>query len=131
MEENFQYNLYGIKLKYTQLYLTELFSEYSMSIVKEDFHLPIESNIPEEIFESRVSAWAGKIGGEPKVITLRPMKRKWVSFSRKGNLSFDLDLLCQTAELRRQAIVHELLHLKYPNHGKLFRALEKAYLEEG
>jgi hypothetical protein len=28
-------------------------------------------------------------------------------------------------------IVHELLHLKVPNHGKLFRALMKAYLAGG
>jgi len=29
-----------------------------------------------------------------------------------------------------EVIVHELLHLKVPNHGKVFRALLKAYLAE-
>jgi len=45
--------------------------------------------------------------------------------------TFDTDLLRQPADFRQKAIVHELLHLKYPNHGKLFRALERAYLSQG
>jgi predicted metal-dependent hydrolase len=37
-------------------------------------------------------------------------------------------LLRQPPDFRRQVIVHELLHLKIPNHGPLFKALLKAYL---
>ena len=37
----------------------------------------------------------------------------------------------QPAEFRARAIVEELLHLKVPNHGKLFKALLKSYLAEG
>jgi hypothetical protein len=36
--------------------------------------------------------------------------------------------LRQPAAFRREVIVHELLHLKVPNHGPLFKALLKAYL---
>ena len=91
---------------------------------------PLEDSVPEEIFKSEVLAWAERIGVEPNSITLRPMKRKWASCSSKGNLSFSTDLLYQSADFRRKTIVHELLHLKIPNHGKLFRALEKVYLEK-
>ena len=31
-------------------------------------------------------------------------------------------------EFRSKVIVHELLHIKVPNHGKLFRTLLRAYL---
>lgn len=31
-------------------------------------------------------------------------------------------------KVRKRVIVEELLHLKVPNHGKLFKALLKAYL---
>jgi predicted metal-dependent hydrolase len=89
----------------------------------------LEESVPEEIFKSEVRAWAKRIGVEPKTITLRLMKRKWASCSSKGNLSFNSELLHQNADFRRKIIVHELLHLKVPNHGKLFRALEKVYLE--
>lgn len=34
--------------------------------------------------------------------------------------------LGQVADSGAQAIVHELPHLKVPNHGRLFRALERA-----
>jgi hypothetical protein len=37
--------------------------------------------------------------------------------------------LSTPAAFRREVIVHELLHLKLPNHGKLSRALLRAYLE--
>ena len=39
----------------------------------------------------------------------------------------DLELLRQPAAFRRKAIVHELLHFKYPNHGRMFRAMERMY----
>jgi predicted metal-dependent hydrolase len=104
-----------------------------MSLEKKGLPPSLEESIPEEIFKAEVRSWADTIGVEPHTITLRPLKRKWASCSSKGNLTFDTELLRQPAEFRRQAIVHELLHLKYPNHGKMFRALEKAYLgqEEG
>jgi predicted metal-dependent hydrolase len=73
-------------------------------------------------------AWARKIGVEPKEIHLRPMKRKWASCSTKGRLTFDTGLLSQPAAFRREVIVHELLHLKVPNHGPVFRSLLRAYL---
>jgi len=88
----------------------------------------LEESVPEEVFKAEVRAWAGKIGVEPKIISIRAMKKKWASCSSKGNLTFDIELLRQPAEFRRKAIVHELLHLKYPNHGKVYQALEKTYL---
>ena len=102
-----------------------------MSTTRETPSQSLDKSIPKEIFKSEVKTWADRIGVEPKTITMRSMKRKWASCSSKGNLTFDTDLLRQPADFRRQVIVHELLHLKVPNHGKLFRALEKAYLAIG
>ena len=102
-----------------------------MSITKEALPQSLEASIPEEIFKSEVKTWADRIGVEPRSITMRSMKRKWASCSSIGNLTFDTDLLRQPSDFRRKAIVHELLHLKYPNHGKMFRALERTYLEQG
>lgn len=44
----------------------------------------------------------------------------------KGQGHFATDLLAQPEPLRREVIVHELLHLKVPNHGPIFRALLSA-----
>ncbi|WP_322805458.1 M48 family metallopeptidase [Thermanaerothrix sp.] len=101
-----------------------------MNLDKSTLPPRLEESVPLELFKAEVQAWAERIGVTPKSITFRPMKRKWASCSSKGHLTFDTELLYQTAEVRRRVIVHELLHLKIPNHGPLFKALEKAYLED-
>ena len=57
------------------------------------------------------------------------MKRKWASCSSRGRLTFDTGLLRQPAAFRAEAIVHELVHLKVPNHGRLFRSLVRSHLQ--
>lgn len=89
---------------------------------------PLEDVVSKDIFKAEVQAWAKRIGVALREIHVRPMKRKWGSCSSTGRATFDLDLLKQPADFRRESIVHELLHLKVPNHGKLFQALLKAYL---
>lgn len=89
---------------------------------------PLEETVHADVFKSEVLTWAQRIGVEPKEIHIRPMKNKWASCSRAGRLTFSTDLLSQPADFRAEAIVHELLHLKVPNHGSLFRTLLKAYL---
>jgi predicted metal-dependent hydrolase len=99
-----------------------------LSEVTSDNFQALEEIVPTEVFKSEVSAWAKKIGVEPKEVHLRPMKKKWASCSSKGRLTFNTDLLGEPASFRREVIVHELLHLKLPNHGKVFRSLLRAYL---
>ncbi len=89
---------------------------------------PLEEAVPADLFRVEVRAWAARIGVEPGEIHIRPMKRKWASCSSRGRLTFDIGLLRQPAYQRAEVIVHELLHLKLPNHGPLFRALMQAYL---
>ncbi|MDE0518654.1 MAG: M48 family metallopeptidase [Bdellovibrionales bacterium] len=45
-----------------------------------------------------------------------------------GVVCFNSDLLFKRKELQTYVIVHELLHLKIPNHGKLFQALMNLYM---
>jgi len=88
----------------------------------------IDELIALENLKSEVRVWAKKLGVSPKEIRIRRMKKKWASCSSNGVLTLNRDLIYQPAEFRREVIVHELLHLKIPNHGKLFKALLKAYL---
>ena len=95
---------------------------------QDDGWTPLEEVISKDIFKAEVKVWAERIDIELREIHVRPMKRKWGSCSTNGRASFSTDLLGQSAEFRREAIVHELLHFKVPNHGRLFRALLKANL---
>ncbi len=84
-------------------------------------------------FKDRVRLWAQKIGVSQKLrsIHIRPMKNKLASCSSKGIISFDPCVLEMDREELDKIIVHELLHLRYKNHRKLFKMVLKAYLEEG
>ena len=92
---------------------------------------PLEEAVPKDVFKAEVEAWAARIGVQPKEVHIRPMRRKWGSCSTTGRVSFNDELLGQPARLRKEVIIEELLHLKVPNHGKLFKALKKAYLDVG
>jgi len=81
-------------------------------------------------FKREVWLWADKVRVKPKEIHIRAMKRKWASCSSKGRLTFSYELLHQNKDKRAKAIVHELLHLRYPSHGKMFHSMLNAYLEK-
>ncbi len=91
---------------------------------------PLEDTVPADLFKAEVQVWAQRIGVEPRAIHVRKMSRKWASASSTGRLTFNYDLLREPSNFRMEVIVHELLHLKVPNHGKVFRALLKAHLAE-
>lgn len=83
-----------------------------------------------ELFKKDVLTLAETLGIKPKEIHIRKMKRKLASCSTKGRLTFDISLLNETKEVRYKVVIHELLHLKYPNHGKMFNALLNTYLQK-
>ena len=58
------------------------------------------------------------------------MKNKWASLSPNGFLSFNSALLDEKTEFIDHVIVHELVHFRVPNHGKLFKSLLSAYLSK-
>ena len=100
-----------------------------MRAPKEEPWQSLEVAIPRDLFASELRAWSRRIGVEPKEIRIRWMKSKWGSCSSSGRLTFNASLLWQQSGFRRRVIVEELLHLKVPNHSKLFKLLLKAYLD--
>ena len=64
----------------------------------------------------------------PGQVRVQKMTRKWASCSTQGWVTFSEDLLRKPEKFQDYVIVHELLHLKVPNHGKLFKSLLSAYL---
>lgn len=79
-------------------------------------------------FKKKVWEWAENLEVSVQSITLRSMRNKWASCSSTGRLTFDSSLLELPPHLQDYAIVHELLHLKIPNHGRLWQCLMEAYL---
>lgn len=79
-------------------------------------------------FQQRVEGWATRLRVRPARVHVQPMFRKWGSCSSLGRLCFARDLLDQPADFQDYVIVHELLHLRIRNHGKLFSATLRAHL---
>lgn len=81
-----------------------------------------------EQFKSEITRWAAIMKVNPVQIRVQRMTAKWASCSSKGRVCFSADLLQESRTFQGFVIVHELLHLQVPNHGKLFKSLMNAYL---
>jgi len=77
-----------------------------------------------------VRHWATRIGVRSPQVHLRTMKRKWASMSTVGRLTLDTHLVRLPKELGEFVIVHELVHLLAPNHGRVFKSFMLAYLPD-
>lgn len=78
---------------------------------------------PMELFRKRIDFWAAKLRAQPREVRVVPMRRKWASCSARGRICFARDLVERTRIEQDYVIVHELLHLRHPNHGPVFQAL--------
>ena len=70
---------------------------------------------------------AARLGLEYGTIAIRDQRTRWGSCSRRGTLSFSWRLLLAPAEVLEYVVVHELCHLREPNHSQAFwRMLDAA-----
>ena len=74
--------------------------------------------------------WATRIGVSLVRVQVRPMTSKWASISTRGRLTLNAELLSLPKPLGEFVIVHELVHLLAPNHGKVFKSFLHAYLPD-
>lgn len=74
--------------------------------------------------------WATRIGVKMPYVQLRPMRSRWASISTAGRLTLNTELLALPKALGEFVIVHELVHLLVPNHGKVFKSFIHAYLPD-
>lgn len=81
-----------------------------------------------QAFKERVREWAQRLDVQVVRLSVRPMSRKWASCSTNGRLNFNSELLGLDNGLWDYVIVHELLHLAVPNHGRLWKSLMRAHL---
>ena len=72
--------------------------------------------------------WEKKLRVDIKRIQIREMKNKWGSWSSKGVLTLNKELLSLPLKCAEYVIVHELLHRIIPNHGRTFKTLLYVYL---
>lgn len=76
----------------------------------------------------RVLSWAIKLQVNPRTIRIQRMWNKWGSCSRGGTITLASDLVEEDRQFQDYVIIHELLHLRYSGHGRLFRAVLRAHV---
>ena len=86
------------------------------------------SQYPAQDLRRRTLAWAVKLKVNPRLVRVQEMRRKWGCCSSAGTVTLAIDLLDQHPRFQDYVIVHELLHLRYANHGRLFKALMSAHV---
>ena len=72
--------------------------------------------------------WAVRLRVNPRVIRIQTMRRKWGSCSSRGVVTLASDLVEEDLRFQNYVIAHEMLHLRIPRHGRLFKALMTAYV---
>jgi len=77
----------------------------------------------QDALKQRVARWAIKLRINPRLIRVQRMTRKWGSCSSAGTITLASDLAYESDNFQDFVVVHELLHLRVPNHGRLFKAL--------
>lgn len=85
---------------------------------------------PVQLLRQKTLAWAVKLRVNPRVIRVQEMRRKWGSCSTFGTITLAYDLTRQDQKFQDFVIVHELLHLRIPAHGRLFKALMTAHVSD-
>jgi predicted metal-dependent hydrolase len=80
----------------------------------------------QDALKQRVARWAIKLKVNLRLVRIQRMTRKWGSCSSSGIITLAIDLLDQPEP--DFVVAHELLHLRVPNHGRLFKALMTAHV---
>ncbi len=83
---------------------------------------------PKATLRNRAQFWIDRLQATPKVVRIQPMKKKWGSCSVRRVVTLSADLVKQPTSVQDVVIVHELLHLRVRNHGRVFKALMSAHL---
>lgn len=83
---------------------------------------------PKTALRERAQHWIDRLQARPKVVRIQPMMKKWGSCSARRVVTLSAELARQPTSVQDVVIVHELLHLKVRNHGRVFKALMSAHV---
>jgi predicted metal-dependent hydrolase len=88
----------------------------------------IDRAVAKRVLSSRLQNLAQKYGFTYNTVTIRDQHTRWGSCSGKDNISLNMKLLRLPDELINYVLLHELVHTRVRNHGKLFWAEMEKYV---
>lgn len=91
---------------------------------------PVETPLTVEQVHELVACWAARLHVDVKRVQVRAMRGKWGSISTAGTLTLADDIQRLPPALAEYVVVHELLHLRYPDHRRGWRVSMGIYLPD-
>jgi predicted metal-dependent hydrolase len=73
-----------------------------------------------ERLTEKTNRYAGIMGVSPNSISVRDYKARWGSCSSKGEISYNWRIIIAPHHIVDYVVVHELCHLKHPNHSPAY-----------
>jgi len=77
-----------------------------------------------------VKKWSKIISVTPEHISFRKANKRWGSCSPTNRISFNCHLMKLPTSLIEYVVVHELSHIKYKNHSKVFWGVVAEYMSD-
>jgi predicted metal-dependent hydrolase len=90
-------------------------------ILKQAYKTESEKVLPEMFYE--IIGLYKNHNFKPAALVIRTMKRQWGSCSTRNKITLNSELIKLDEKYIKYVITHELCHLQYHNHGKLFYKL--------
>lgn len=138
----------GIAVLYLgESYILQIFSGVKTRILLTDEELLIElpsasDKTPEELLKKwyidaakrllteRTLYWSTKIGVTVNRLSLRDQKTRWGSCSSKANINYNWRIVMAPPPIVDYLIVHELCHLRFPNHSAAYWDFVASFLPD-
>ena len=72
------------------------------------------------LLSERTQFWSARLGLSPQRLTLRDQKTRWGSCSSRGGINYNWRIVMASPEIVDYLVVHELCHLRHPNHSPAY-----------
>jgi len=82
------------------------------------------------LFAEKTAFWAGRLAVQPMKIGIRDQKTRWGSCSSRGSIQYNWRIVMAPPEIMDYLVIHELCHLRIPNHSRNFWELVAEFMPE-
>jgi len=108
----------------------EMFTKYeSLSGKNKKIYLEWQKNELIKILKEYVPKWESITGLKVEEWNIRKMRTRWGSCNtRSRKIVFNLDLTKKKPEFIDYVVLHEIVHIKIPNHGSTFKLMLDKYI---
>jgi predicted metal-dependent hydrolase len=132
LDYNSQEKLYEVFLKGNKITLQvprALQMEHQEVIAREKITMFFK-NSAERILKERIAFYSSLMKVSPQRIVIKQQKTRWGSCSSKGNVNINWKIIMAPLSVIDYLVVHELAHLKFMNHSKMFWDFVEATLPD-